>query len=347
MIVQEPQDRKIKFYFIWHWNKKTTKELRGAFAAFDSLIFAIAKLTELKGYEIKILTIDSKNKGDLYSKNQGIYYKFFDSKSEIIDYLKKENPHYIFLNHHSRSYKDFVNEIVNLSAKKIIFYSAAIVYKNPFRQYITDQHLKFDYHIVHHQYQKDQLVRKFKINPTNIIIAPKTANFDLFKPLNLEKKWDCIYPARGGEGYLKRLELAIKACKIANKTLCLPGAVLKGKYEWVTTFDEWQSPEALAKLYNQSRCLLMTTNYLEMGPRVTMEAAACNIPIICCSDSLANVSHVSKIGGFIAKPNPKDIAEKIELAINTKIDSRSELKRIGFTYDLLYKKILEIINKFD
>ncbi len=238
-----------------------------------------------------------------------------------------------------------LQNISELSGKKIIYYSSPVIYKNPFRQYITKSHLKFNFHIVHHEYQKNQLIKKFRIDPSKIIIAPKTADLDLFKPMNLDKKWDCIYPCRGKEGSWKRPELAIEACRIANKSLCMPGANLVNKYQHVTTFDKWQTPEELAVLYNQSKCLVITSDYKEMGPRIMMEAAACNIPIVCCSDSPANISHISKLGGFVAKPKAKDIAQKIELAVKAEVNYRNELERLGFDFDLIYSEILKILKR--
>jgi len=184
---------------------------------------------------------------------------------------------------------------------------------------------------------------EFDIPEDKIIVAPKTADLNVFKPLNIDKKWDCIYPGRCTEGYWKRPELAIEACQIAGKSLVMPGANLKRTYNHVKIFNKWLTPFELNIIYNQSRCLLITSNYKEMGPRVIPEAAACNIPIVCCSDSPANVSYVEKIGGFIAKPDPLDIAGKIKLATNTICNSREQLKNLGLTRDLILKKILEIL----
>ena len=123
----------------------------------------------------------------------------------------------------------------------------------------------------------------------------------------------------------------------------MPGARLKREYPHVTTFAGWQSPEEVARLYNQSRCLLTTTNYREMGPRIILEAAACNIPVVCCDDSPAAVSHVWRVGGFVAKPDPDDLAKKILLATNTIVNTREQLVRLGYTYDFTFRAIRDIL----
>jgi len=337
-------NKKIKVYFIWHWQKKTSEELKGAFAAFDSMIHAIALLSKDPGYSVKILTVSNANHGPFESVEQGINYVFFKTAEEIANFMKNDQPDFLFLNHHSRGYRKFIKELVKLKAKKTIYYSASIIYKNPFKQYVTKHHKKLDFHMVHHEYQKQQLIDKFKIDSSKIIIAPKTADLDLFKEMKMEKKWDCIYPCRGGERSCKRPMIAINACKILSKSICFPGAKFKGNYPWVTTFEKWQTPEDLSVLYNQSRCLVITSNYKEMGPRVIMEAAACNLPIVCCSDSPANVSHVTKLGGFIAEPNPEDVARKIQLALKTKVDYRSHLNELGLDYELVYRKVKDILD---
>lgn len=287
-----------KIYFVWHWFKKTSHDLKGAFAVFDSLMFAIQELSKI--YNVKVLALSNINQGELFIKEHGIKYVFFKSIEEILDYSLKEKPEVIFLNHHSSNYQSFLNKINSLKSLKIIYYSSpiklnlkdTILYwktNGLFARNINKEHKKIDYHLVHHEYQKNELM-EFDIPEDKIIVAPKTADLNVFKPLNIDKKWDCIYPGRCTEGYWKRPELAIEACRIAGKSLVMPGANLKRTYNHVKIFNKWLTPFELNIIYNQSRCLLITSNYKEMGPRVIPEAAACNIPIVCCSDSPANVS---------------------------------------------------------
>jgi len=342
----------LKIRFVWHWYKKTSKELNGAFSVFDSLLFAIQKLSEK--YDVEILCLSKIGQGKYFTKQQQIKYVFFKTKNEIISYLQKNEPDVVFLNHHSDDYRLFLKKINALSALKIIYYSSPIKLNGlDFLRFlkrnglgaenINKEHNNINYHIVHHEYQKKQLEKFFGIIANQIFVAPKTADLNVFKPIALRKKWDCVYPGRCREGYWKRPKLAIKACDILDKSLVMPGARLLNQYNNVTVLDRWISSQELNIIYNQSRCLLVTSNYIEMGPRIIPEAAACNIPIVCCSDSLAAVSHVRRIGGFIAKPNPRDIAKKIQLATCTICNSREQLLNLGYTRDLVFKTIESIL----
>ncbi|MBA7565134.1 hypothetical protein ES708_06809 [subsurface metagenome] len=357
------EKEKLNIVFLWHWQKRLTREKnavfavpdfliniigklfseyslklviqgkRPIFAVTDSLIGAIGKLS-LK-YYVKLVALSKKRNYNVYSPEQNIDYIFRKSLKDIVSVTKKIDPDFIFINHHPMPYKELQEKIDQLRAKKFIYYSASI-------KEINDYHRRLDGHIVHHEYQKD-ILKKKGIDTEKIFVAPKTADMKVFKPVALEKKWDCIYPMRGGIGYLKRPELAIEACRINNMSIVMPGAKIPPEYHWVTTFDNWKLPEELAELYNQSKCLVITTDDMEMGPRVIPEAAACNIPIVCCEDSRACASHVKKIGGFIAKPNPMDISEKIKLAIKTKTNTRQRLLEIGYDYDLMYREISKLV----
>jgi len=349
------EKKEINIYFVWHWQKKTSEKLKGAFSVFDSMMQAIKLLSKNQKYNVKVLCISNVNSGEYYSEEQGLGYFFVKTLEDVAGYLKESKPDYIFLNHHGKDYYELLREVNQISCKKVIYYSSlirlrdknlfsslknALQNKSPVKEFE-----KIDFHITHHEYQKKELLAQLKIKEDRIFVAPKTADLEKYKPLNVSKEWDCIYPGRCSEGYLKRPELAIKACEIAGKTLVMPGAKLDNTYEHVTTFDDWIQESELISLYNKSKCLLITTNYREMGPRVIPEAAACNIPIVCCSDSSACVSHVKKIGGFIAEPNVHDIARQINLATKTICNTRDRLIEIGYAYDLIYKTILEILSE--
>ena len=330
-------NKELKIVFLWHWLKRSTPELNGVFAAKDSLIHAIGLLSQ--EYDIKLISLSKDEDYELYSSEQNIYYIFRSSWNELINEVRKINPDILFINHHPSNYTKILKNLSLLRAKKIIYYSSPI-------RHLSGYHKALNAHLVHHEYQKAILLQK-GVDAKKVYVAPKTADLSLFKPVKTVKKWDCIYPMRGKIGYWKRPELAIKACKIKKFSICMPGAVIPPKYNWVTTYDKWVSQRELAKLYNQSKCLVITSNDREMGPRVIPEAAACNIPIVCCNDNRACVSWVKKIGGFIAEPDPVDIAEKIEEAISsTNVEYRENLIKLGYDSDLIYKVLNDILDNF-
>ncbi|MEK7583041.1 MAG: glycosyltransferase [Patescibacteria group bacterium] len=92
---------------------------------------------------------------------------------------------------------------------------------------------------------------------------------EIFKPMNLEKKYDLIFVGRRAKN--KGVELFEKAGR-GFKTLIVDG--------WAKDSQE------LAKLYNESR-LLIVPSYNEGGPRVMLEALACSTPVLCTRVGLA------------------------------------------------------------
>jgi len=288
----------------------------------------------------------------------------------LIGEIRKFNPDICFFNHHSEPYDDFLKALDDLSCKRILYFSAPISLERTARN--------FDAFIVHHEYQKTKLIN-LGINSEKIDVAPKMTDFDVFyDKKNPVKKWDCIYPSRGGFGYWKRIELAVGACALAGATLCCPGSSIPNtmgrpparnfplsariwpayfyknmlrKYKkakknpdldafpWVETLP-WQSTEQMVNNYNQSRCMIITSDENEMGPRVIPEAAACNLPVVVCSDSPSCVSHARKIGGFIAEPDIRDIADKIRMALSLKtVHSREYLLEAGFDTWTIYRAL--------
>ncbi len=87
-------------------------------------------------------------------------------------------------------------------------------------------------------------------------------DLDIFKPMNLEKKYDLIYVGRRAKN--KGIHLVEGAGKIF-KTLIVDG--------WAKDSAE------IAQLMNESRILLMPS-YNEGGPRVVLEALACGVPVL-------------------------------------------------------------------
>lgn len=360
----------MRLAFVWHWYKRTSPELAGAFAAEDTLIKAIRRLTN-EGEQAVIFALaeESYAVGHTFSKRQGIWYTLVPDRETLLSEVCCFDPDMIFLNHHPFNYDDVLQGITKLRAKKAIYYSSPIS-SHPITQ-------TFDAFLVHHSYQADQLIG-LGIDACKIHIAPKTADLDCFYPIEgTRKKWDCIYPARGGFGYWKRVELAVEACRLIGKTIVLPGANIPGslnidpvsirrhvarrflllwrkltsrinklqEFPWVTTLS-WQTPEELSRIYNQSGCFVITSNNMEMGPRVIPEAAACNLPIVCCSDSRACVSYANVLGGLIAKHDPQDIASKIKLALSLTPKSRQLLLEAGLDTWVIYRVFKQLFEEW-
>jgi len=94
------------------------------------------------------------------------------------------------------------------------------------------------------------------------LIPAMYIDLDIFKPMNLEKKYDMIFVGRRAKN--KGIELFEKAGR-GFKTLIVDG--------WAKDSQE------IAHLLNQSKLLIMSS-YNEGGPRVVLEALACGIPVL-------------------------------------------------------------------
>ncbi len=356
--------------FIWHWYKRTSSELAGAFAAEDTLIKAIGRLLD-EGYRAVIFALAKEpyTTGRIFNERQGTWYSLVFNRETLVSDVRSFDPDVVFVNHHPRDYDDILQGIAELRAKKVIYYSAPIT--------LSPLTKTFDAFLVHHACQAGELVN-FGVDASKVHVAPKTADLDCFCPIEgTTKKWDCIYPARGRFGYWKRIELAVEACGLIGATIVLPGAEIPGTlnrnpspkqqrlskyfprlwrklalrigklqgFPWVTTLS-WRAPEELNMCYNQSRCLVITSDDTEVGPRVIPEAAACNLPIVCCSDSRACVSHASALGGYIAAPNPRDVASKIKMALSTTPNSRKKLIEKGLDTWVIYRVIRGLLDEW-
>ena len=101
------------------------------------------------------------------------------------------------------------------------------------------------------------------------LVSAMYIDMDIFKPMNLEKKYDMIFVGR----------------RATNKGIDLFNAVVRkfqassSKFQALVV-DGWaKDSKEIAKLINQSKILVMPS-YNEGGPRVVLEALACNVPVL-------------------------------------------------------------------
>lgn len=153
-------------------------------------------------------------------------------------------------------------------------------------------------------------------------------NFDLFKKINVEKKYDLIFIARLVSN--KGLDLLINSIKLAREKKpdlsCyivgtgpregwLREQIKKNNLESNILQAGWLSAEDIVMAINQSRALVMTS-YNEGGPRVVAEALACGLPVI--ATAVGMVEDLIKEGenGHVVSWQPSDISERIICVLN-------------------------------
>ena len=148
-------------------------------------------------------------------------------------------------------------------------------------------------------------------------------DLDIFRPMNLEKKYDLIFVGRlaKNKGIYLLLEAASKL-KIQNsnfKMLVIGNGPLRKKLEVISkklglkdniVFHGWaKDSHEVARLLNQSKILVMPS-YNEGGPRVVVEAMACGLPIL--ATPVGIVADIIKDGqlGQLIDWDAEDIAKK-------------------------------------
>lgn len=111
-------------------------------------------------------------------------------------------------------------------------------------------------------------------------------NSQLFKPMKLNKVWDCIYPA--AFALWKRHDVFVDYCKKNNKKglavgYMQPNEVEKECYE--VCLDNGidvmprVTPDVLAYLINMSKEVVVPSDLLGGGQRTMWEAQACKVPV--------------------------------------------------------------------
>lgn len=140
-------------------------------------------------------------------------------------------------------------------------------------------------------------------------------NADMFKPMHLVKVWDGMH--HGASASWKRQWLGAEAFK--DKMLVI------GRFQESDPFPFNESKRLgaevrsevpyseVAVLLNQSHALIQTSEFWGGGQRATLEALACDIPVICMTDSPKNREYVEESGcGEVVEPSVPQIREALE-----------------------------------
>lgn len=140
-------------------------------------------------------------------------------------------------------------------------------------------------------------------------------NDDVFKPENVEKLYNGFMQATFAEW--KRHSLFAQAL---GEKGCVAGRLQENdrqgyydcKAHGVHIFDEL-SAEDVARKINESCTVVNTASYWGGGQRCTLEAMACNVPVIVMSDSPKNIEYVEESGaGIVCDPTPEAIQKALK-----------------------------------
>jgi len=175
------------------------------------------------------------------------------------------------------------------------------------------------------QKQVPEFLKKVGVGTEKIKYIPAFyIDLDVFKPQNIEKKYNIVFSGRMARN--KGINLLLSAIEksktqIPNIKLIIVGSgpletriknyIKKNQLEDNVIFAGWlPSTEDVARVYNQSKILVMPS-FNEGGPRVNLEAMACKVPVI--TTRVGAMIDIIKDGenGLFIDWDAEDIAEKI------------------------------------
>jgi len=183
--------------------------------------------------------------------------------------------------------------------------------------------------------QVPEFLRKSGVDKNKLKYIPAFyIDFNIFKPMDLEKKYDLVFSGRLVKN--KGIFLLLKAVKKLKIKLAIIGTgPLEDKIKKYIKRDKnidflgWvNGAEDLARIYNQSKALIMCS-FNEGGPRVTLEAMACNIPVITSKVGIMLDIIKDQENGLFIDWNVNDIIKNINLLLSN--DSlRKKIAENGF-----------------
>jgi len=186
----------------------------------------------------------------------------------------------------------------------------------------------------------------------------------VFYPQNVEKKYDLLFVGRLEKN--KGLDLLLEIFSLYKKenlnfkaAIVGEGSMRKGcelrianNYEYTNNveFLGWlPDSQSLAKVYNQSKILLITS-YNEGGPRVGLEAMACGLPVISTKVGVMVDLIINGHNGYLVDWSAAEFIEKIkrleDLKIYQQLASRTVETVKSFDYQLMIKNYADYLRQF-
>lgn len=169
--------------------------------------------------------------------------------------------------------------------------------------------------------QTGEFLKKAGVDEKKIKYVPAFyIDLDIFQPENLPKKYDVVFSGRLVKN--KGIFLLLKSIKNAKLAIIGSGPLEKKikkyikKHKLNVDFIGWvPGVEDLARIYNQSKIFVMPS-FNEGGPRVTLEAMACKVPVITSRVGIMIDIIKNYENGIFIDWKSEDIAEKILLLLN-------------------------------
>lgn len=169
-----------------------------------------------------------------------------------------------------------------------------------------------------------EVLRRLGVADAKILVLPAIyIDFDMFRPMpDQPKRYDVIFVGRlaANKGVLTIIDAL---SQIKDATLCIVGegplrAAIDqriqtlGLGDRITIIDRANSTHEIACLYNQSQ-MLVCASTAEGGPRVTVEAMACGVPVISTPVGVMRELITDGENGLVFHWNETELAQKIRL----------------------------------
>lgn len=231
------------------------------------------------------------------------------------------------------------------------------IYRNLTRWFIKIDALKASAVRVVNQNQTPEFLRKAGISKDKIVYIPSAyIDLDVFRPMDLSKKYDLIFVGRleinKGINLLleavkilltihsKQLKVLIVGDGLLRKDLDLKVKNLKLQ-DNVMLYGRAQDQEEIAGLINKSKIFVMPS-YNEGGPRVVVEAMACGVPVLATDVGfIPDFAHKNAVK--MIDWNAKDIANKIKKLLEDE-DERNRIIMSGIEVAKQFEKKTTIKN---
>lgn len=181
---------------------------------------------------------------------------------------------------------------------------------------------------------------KTRLKMDNAIVLPNGVNIKKYKPIDkVEAKKKIKYNSAkkimlflaNPNRHEKNYPLALNAFQLLKRN----------DVELMPVYDK---PAEIIPYYMNAADVLLLTSKWEGSVNVVKEAMACNTPIVSTNvgDVKENISDID--GCYIAKNDPNDIKEKIELALNfnKKTNGREKLLSLGLDAQSIAKRLIRI-----
>lgn len=187
------------------------------------------------------------------------------------------------------------------------------------------------------------LTMKIHIGLNDCLILPNGVDIERFKPissliarrnlnLNINKKYILFLanPKRKEKNYA----LAVEAVNLL-------------KHDDVDLLPVYNVPNELVPYYMNAADLLLLTSKWEGSVNVIKEAMACNLPIV--STDVGDIKWVigNIEGCYITTFDPKDVADKIKMALNfnKRTNGRDRIIELGLDSNTIAKRLISIYER--